>query len=156
LCFGQSSLEDTGPSTKASSYGLNRQSSYKLTNCVANMRTVFSENCRSQRLNRSSRVEPRSSITSALYLPHGPKWSTCGIPSAQCHIMHRKLSFTSTQSVDTFNFSALFCCQQCYIQIAHTEKGSKYFNMYWIILYILLYATFSMIINFKWLWDVKF
>jgi len=56
----------------------------KLTSCVANIRTVLSENRRSQRLNKSSRVELRSSRTSALYLLHGPKCSTFGTPSV-CH-----------------------------------------------------------------------
>jgi len=40
---------------------------------MAIMRTVLSEKVRLQRSNRSSSVEPRSSSTRALYLPHGPK-----------------------------------------------------------------------------------
>ena len=61
---------------------INRNLTYILTSCVANMRTVLSENRRSQRLKRSSRVEPSSSITRALYLLHWPKCSTFGMPSA--------------------------------------------------------------------------
>jgi len=81
---------------KQSAAVIKRNSSYQLTNCVANMRTVFSENRRSQRLNRSSRVEPRSSITSALYLLHGPKWSTFGTPSAHQHRIHNVIQQTLT------------------------------------------------------------
>jgi hypothetical protein len=43
-----------------------------LTSCIATIRTHFSENVRSHRSNRSSRDGPRSSMTSALYFPHGP------------------------------------------------------------------------------------
>ena len=43
------------------------------TNCKAIIRTFFRENLRPQRSNRSSRLGPISSMTSALYLPHGPK-----------------------------------------------------------------------------------
>jgi len=45
------------------------------------MRTVFSENSRPHISNKSSRLGPRSSMTKALYLPHGPKKNTSGIPS---------------------------------------------------------------------------
>lgn len=44
-----------------------------LTNCIAIMSTVFSENRRPHRSNRSSSEGPSNSITSALYLPQGPK-----------------------------------------------------------------------------------
>ncbi len=44
-----------------------------LTSCMAIMSTVFRENVRSQRSNRSSKLGPSSSRTIALYLPHGPK-----------------------------------------------------------------------------------
>jgi len=57
---------------------------------VASIRTVLRENRRSQRLNKSSRVELRSSMTSALYLLHGPKWSTFGMPSVQRRIKWQK------------------------------------------------------------------
>lgn len=55
-----------------------------LTNCIAIMSTVFSENRRPHRSNRSSSEGPSNSITSALYLPQGPKQYTSGIPSAGC------------------------------------------------------------------------
>ena len=44
-----------------------------LTNCMAIMETVFREKCLSHMSKRSSREWPSSSITNALYLPHGPK-----------------------------------------------------------------------------------
>jgi len=45
------------------------------------MRTVLSENSRPHISNKSSRLGPSSSITKALYFPHGPKKNTSGMPS---------------------------------------------------------------------------
>lgn len=45
------------------------------------MRTVLSENSRPHISNKSSRLGPRSSMTKALYFPHGPKKNTSGMPS---------------------------------------------------------------------------
>lgn len=44
-----------------------------LTNCVDIMSTVFSVNLLPHKSNKSSSEGPSNSITSALYLPHGPK-----------------------------------------------------------------------------------
>ena len=44
-----------------------------LTNCMAMRRTVFKENCRLHKSNKSSKLGPNNSITRALYLEHGPK-----------------------------------------------------------------------------------
>lgn len=44
-----------------------------LTNCRAIIHTVFNVNRLPHKSKRSSRLGPSSSITSALYLPHGPK-----------------------------------------------------------------------------------
>jgi len=67
---------------------------------VAIMRTVLSENSRPHISNKSSRLGPRSSMTKALYLPHGPKKNTSGMPSEKkagalkrgkkCHINKHK------------------------------------------------------------------
>lgn len=64
------------------------------------MRTVLSENSRPHISNKSSRLGPRSSMTKALYLPHGPKKNTSGMPSEKkagalkrgkkCHINKHK------------------------------------------------------------------
>lgn len=43
------------------------------TSCIAIIQTVLMENFLSQRSKRSSSECPNSSITRALYLPHGPK-----------------------------------------------------------------------------------
>lgn len=44
-----------------------------LTNCIAIMITVFNAKRRPHKSNKSSSDGPSNSITSALYLPHGPK-----------------------------------------------------------------------------------
>lgn len=67
-----------GGKKKRKSEGVKKKKQQKklyrlLTNCVDIMSTVFSVNLLPHKSNKSSNEGPSNSITSALYLPHGPK-----------------------------------------------------------------------------------
>ena len=61
----------------------------------ATINTVFSENCRLQKLNRSSREGPSRSMTMQLYSPSTPYQITLGTPMPPAKILYSFVSYSS-------------------------------------------------------------